>query len=180
MKKTTIAPRFANEGPRNGSLRFQIPNDSVAHRPIDATDLMILELLQQDARLDVKRIAALVHRSASPVHERIRKLEKAGYIKRYTALLNREKIGVPLLAVAQVRLSSHNSAIAAEFEEMVMGMQPVLLCLQMSGTCDFMLHIAAPDTRAYQRFLQDSLCAHPFVEHVETFFVLKECKGEVL
>jgi Lrp/AsnC family leucine-responsive transcriptional regulator len=144
---------------------------------LDPTDIEILNILQQDARLDIKQIASRVHKSASPVHERIRKLQEQGVIKRYVAVLDREKIGMPLLAIAQVTLANQTKATYLHFEEQVNKFPEVQLCLQLSGNCDFILHVAVPDTRAYQDFLMNRLCSQPSVINVQSCFVLKEVKA---
>lgn len=146
---------------------------------LDETDREILRVLQEDAHMNTRAIAARVHRSISPVHERIRRLEEDGFIKRYTAILNREKIGRPLLAVVQVRLSEQNAASTAAFVKAMDGFPSVILCIQLAGAFDFLLHVAAGDTGAYQRFI-DALCSVPFVAKIESHFVLRETKGDIV
>ena len=143
---------------------------------LDPTDIKILNLLQQDARLEIRQIAGLVHKSASPVHQRIRKLQEQGFIKGYVAVLDRVKIGRPLLAIAQVSLANQSKAMFLDFEEQVIQLPEVQLCLQLSGSCDFILHVAVADTLAYQDFLMNRLCSLQQVASVQTCFVLKECK----
>lgn len=135
-------------------------------------------MLQEDAHQNVRTIAARVHRSISPVHERIRRLEEQGFIKRYTAIIDRDKIGRPLLAVTQVRLSENTTESTSTFIKAMKSLPPVILCLQLTGAFDFLLHVAAGDTRAYQGFM-DALCSVRFVAKVETHFVLREAKGDV-
>src|SRR5258708_696529 len=103
------------------------------NKPLDQTDIKILNILQQDARLEIKQIADRVCKSSSPVHERIRKLQHQGYIKRYIAVLDREKIGRYLLAVAQVTLSNHTPESLSRFESRVNALTEVQLCLHLSG-----------------------------------------------
>lgn len=151
---------------------------AAAQKSLDDTDLSILRMLQEDAHMNVRDIAARVHRSISPVHERIRRLEDQGYIKRYTAILDREKIGRPLLAVTQVRLSEQTTVSTSTFIRAIKGFPAVILCLQLTGAYDFLLQVAIADTAAYQRFLE-ALCAVRFVATVESHFVLQEAKGDV-
>jgi len=143
---------------------------------LDETDIKILQLLQDDARLELKQIADRVHKSTSPVHERIRKLKDMGYIKRYVAILDREKIGMPVLVIAQVTLSTHTKTALNNFVEQVNQLPEVQLCLHLSGAADFILHVSVPDTPAYYNFLMDKLCEMQYVVNVRTSFVLKECK----
>src|SRR5258708_2938675 len=100
---------------------------------LDATDIKILKLLQQDARLEIKQIADKVHKSTSPVHERIRKLHDKGIIKGYIAILDREKIGKPVLVISQVSLTEHTKDALEAFETEVNKMPEVMQCLHLSG-----------------------------------------------
>jgi len=144
---------------------------------LDPTDIKILNLLQQDARLEIRQIAGLVHKSASPVHQRIRKLQEQGFIKGYVAVLDRVKIGMPLLAIVQVRLSTHTSEALQAFEKQAARLNEVQLCLHLSGVNDFILHVAVRHTLAYHDFLMQHICNQPNVAGVQTCFVLKECKN---
>jgi Lrp/AsnC family leucine-responsive transcriptional regulator len=145
-------------------------------RTLDPTDIKILNLLQQNARLELKEIAVKVHKSTSPVHERIRKLQEYGFIKRYVAILDREKIGRPLLAIVQVTLAVHTRLALLLFEEKMNRLPEVQLCLHLSGGFDFMVHVSIPDTQTFHDFLMNKLCNEQHVSRVETSFVLKECK----
>jgi len=144
---------------------------------LDPTDIKILNLLQQDARLNLQKISERVHKSTSSVNERISKLKEQGFIKRYVAILDPEKIGKHFLAITQVTLSVHTRAALTGFEEKIKEWPEVLLCLHLSGACDFILHIAVPDSSSYHDFLLDRLCIMEQVANVQTFIVLKECKS---
>jgi Lrp/AsnC family leucine-responsive transcriptional regulator len=144
---------------------------------LDATDLKILHLLQQDASLELSQLSARVFKSTSSVHERIRKLKDRGVIKGYVAVLDLEKTGRPFLAVIQVRLAAQTRAVFDEFTAQVAAMPEVVQCLQLSGVCDFMLQVAAADTQAYQCFLMDTLGRLENVANVQSSVVLKECKS---
>ena len=71
---------------------------------LDKTDIQILDLLQSDALLTNKELADKLGKSVTPVYERIRRLEKEGYITRYCAIVNRNKIGKTLVAFTNVQL----------------------------------------------------------------------------
>ena len=75
---------------------------------LDKTDLMILQALQNDAKISMKTLADTLHLSKTPVYERIRRLEKEGIIKRYVALVDPEKIGLPLVVYCNVSLAIHD------------------------------------------------------------------------
>jgi Lrp/AsnC family leucine-responsive transcriptional regulator len=146
------------------------------NRTLDPTDIKILNLLQQDATLELSQIASRVHKSTTPVFRRIRQLQQDGFIKRYVAILDREKIGKPLLAIVQVTLSDHSQAAMIRFVRHVNTLPEVQLCMQLSGVCDFILHIAQPGAQEYHHFLMNQVCSLPEVAHVQTSFVLQEFK----
>ena len=74
---------------------------------LDETDLAILKILQEDAYTTIKEIAAQLDLTTSPVHERVKRLKQQGYIQRYVALLNRNKLDYQLLAFSNVQLKEH-------------------------------------------------------------------------
>jgi len=145
-------------------------------RQLDDTDCKILRILQQDARQELSVIARQVFRSPSSVGERIRKLQEEGIIKRYIAIIDPKKIGQHLLAVTHVSLSVHTKETLNEFQRIAEGLPEVQLCLHLSGACDFILHIAVADTQTYYQVLMEKICSHAYVSHVDTSFVLNECK----
>lgn len=79
-------------------------------------DLKILNILQQDASIEVAKLAAMVHRPPNPIYERIRKLQEGGLIKKITAILDRQQVGLPVLVVLMVRLKEQNTERMTEFE----------------------------------------------------------------
>ncbi|WP_426582645.1 Lrp/AsnC family transcriptional regulator [Mucilaginibacter sp. R-33] len=143
----------------------------------DEIDIKLLGLLQQDASVDIAKLAKLVHRSANPVHERIKKLRQAGYIKAYIAVLDRALAGQPVLVIVHVKLKRQTQMLLGDFEQTVTRMTQVQFCLHVSGGWDFILHVTATTPQAYYVFLMERICGQPNVEHVESSFVMKECKS---
>jgi Lrp/AsnC family transcriptional regulator, leucine-responsive regulatory protein len=144
---------------------------------LDEIDKKILEILQQKGRLDVTRIARLVNKSAPPVHERIHKLEEAGFITGYVALLDRVMVGKPVLVITMVKLEKQGTPLMESFEQTVTAMPEIQFCLQVSGKWDFMLHVTAATPQDYYILLMEKLCKLPNVDHVESSFVLREVKS---
>ncbi|MDB5141644.1 MAG: AsnC family transcriptional regulator [Mucilaginibacter sp.] len=144
---------------------------------VDEIDLKIMQLLQENARLDVMEVVRRVHLTKTPVAKRIRKLQEAGYIRTYVALLDREKIGQPVLVVTHVKLEKQTTTQLDEFEAMAQIMPEVQFCLHVSGGWNFILHITAQTPQAYFTFLMEKLCSLTNVAHVESCFVMKECKS---
>jgi Lrp/AsnC family leucine-responsive transcriptional regulator len=146
-------------------------------RTLDKTDIQILNLLQQDARMELAVIARQVAKSPSSVSERIRKLQEQGVILGYVAVVDGEKVGKPLLAVTHVSLSVHTKTALNAFRQQASAIAEVGMCLHVSGPCDFILHIAVSGTEAYYQLLMEKICCNPKVSHVDTCFVLMACKA---
>ncbi len=143
----------------------------------DPLDLEILRLMQEDASLTIKEIAAKVYKSVATVHERIRKLKEEGYIKRIVAILDRKKINRGLIAFSQVLLNDHTAETLTTFEQEVSKFPEVMECFQMTGTFDFILRIATSDMDAYHEFYRNKLATLPNISTVQSFFVLSETKS---
>lgn len=139
---------------------------------IDDTDLAILRVLQENARVTIKEIAEQVHLSATPVHERIRRLERTGVIQQYVALLDRAKLGKGLMVICYVSLRQHNNTAGARFIESILAMNEVLECLTISGQFDFMLKVVAENMDAYYHFHVNKLSAMDNVGNVQSVFVM--------
>ena len=144
---------------------------------LDHTDKKILNLLQQDGRADVKQIAFKVHKSPPAAHERIRKLQEQGYIKRYIAVLDRRLVGRPTLMVTLVKLNCHSNVVLREFAAYMQAIPEVEVCMHLSGEFDFLIQINVRDAMEYEQFLDTQLCALPVVEKVQSSLVLKEVKN---
>ena len=108
---------------------------------LDQTDLKILRILQENAKLTTKEIADQLHLTASPVYERVRRLEKKGYIKNYVAILNKKKLNRPVTAICMVSLRYHNEGFIDTFERQIKELVEVQECYHMAGKVDFFLKI---------------------------------------
>ncbi|GAB2773950.1 Lrp/AsnC family transcriptional regulator [Rhabdobacter roseus] len=143
----------------------------------DATDRQLMKLLQQNAQLTIKEMAARVNLSVTPVHDRIRKLEKEGYIERYVCLLNRRKLGKNLLVYCNITLDKQRKESFEEFNEAVGQMPEVLECCVVSGSFDYLLKIVVDDVEAYNQFYQQNLSVLKSVLHISSFFVMSQVKS---
>ena len=117
---------------------------------LDKTDLQILRTLQENARLTTKELAARVSLSSTPVFERLKRLESGGYIKKYIAVLDAEKLNQGFVVFCSVKLRRLNRDIAAEFSRMIQGIPEVTECYNISGSYDYLLKIHAPNMKYYQ------------------------------
>ncbi|MDE5637918.1 MAG: Lrp/AsnC family transcriptional regulator, partial [Alistipes sp.] len=100
---------------------------------LDRTDIRILQTLQETARLTTKELAARVNLSTTPVFERLRRLERGGYIKKYVAVLDAGKLNRGFVVFCSVKLRRLNYDIAAEFTDIVRGIPEVTECYNISG-----------------------------------------------
>jgi DNA-binding Lrp family transcriptional regulator len=139
---------------------------------LDEIDLSILRLLQQNARMTVKELAENVHLSPTPVHERVKRMERSGVIKQYVALLDAAKVGKSLMVICYVSLQQHNKDAGSKFIQAILGMDEVLECLTISGQFDFMLKVVAENMDAYYNFHVNKLSAMDNVANVQSAFVM--------
>ncbi|MCD8302287.1 MAG: Lrp/AsnC family transcriptional regulator [Prevotellaceae bacterium] len=145
---------------------------------LDKTDLQILNTLQGNARLTMKELAAAVNLSTTPVFERFKRLERSGYIKKYVAVLDAQKLNQGFVVFCNVKLRRINRDIATDFVEHVRDIPQVVECYNVSGNYDFLLKVRARDMKQYQEFLLNVLGAIESVGHIESTFVMKEEKME--
>lgn len=143
---------------------------------LDKTDLKILKLLQENGRLTNKELASRVHLSVTPVYERLRRLENEGYIKKYVALLDADKLNRGFIVFCNVKLARLNRDLANEFTSRIMDIPEVTECYNISGSYDYMLKIHAPDMRYYQEFILNVLGAMTNLNSIESVFVMSLIK----
>ena len=148
---------------------------------LDRTDRVILRALQRDGRLPVVALAEAVGLSATPCQRRVRRLEEAGVIQRYAAVLDPAAVGLPLQAFVLVALSSHAEEVVKGFQAALAARPEVLAAYAMSGEMDYLLHIVAADFEAYADFALRALLRMPGVKETKSSFVLQALKppGEV-
>ena len=147
---------------------------------LDRLDRAILARLQTDGRETHEAIGAQVGLSASAVLRRIRRLEEAGVIDRYVALLRPEALGLGLSAYVNVRLEKRAEHAKRnpmdEFRASVQGWPEVVECVALTGEMDYLLHLVVQDMSAYSRFMMDTLLRHPSVQDCKTSFVMDRVK----
>lgn len=145
---------------------------------IDEKDKEILRVLQHEARLTNKELAAKVHLSNTPTYERVKRLERTGYIKQYATILDAHKLNKGFTVFCSVKLRQLNTERALAFCQMVRDIPEVTECYNISGSFDYMLRIQSPDMRYYQQFLLNVLGRHDNIASLESTFVMEEVKHE--
>jgi Lrp/AsnC family leucine-responsive transcriptional regulator len=143
---------------------------------LDETDLQILKTLQKNAKLTTKELADAVHLTPTPVFERQKRLERKGYIKKYVAVLDPEKMGLGLLVFCKVKLLQINHEIADAFIRRIMRIPEVTECYNISGAYDYLLKVRARDMKQYQEFVLTKLGDIENVSSIESTFVMSEVK----
>ncbi|MBR6182833.1 MAG: Lrp/AsnC family transcriptional regulator [Prevotella sp.] len=143
---------------------------------LDQIDLQILKTLQRNAKLTTKELADIVHLTPTPVFERQKRLERIGYIKKYVAILDPEKLDRGLLVFCKVKLKQINSEIANSFVRRIQYIPEVTECYNTSGTYDYLLKVRARDMKQYQEFLLTKLGDIDSVAAIESMFVMSEVK----
>lgn len=144
--------------------------------PLDDADRRILRVLQREGRIAVTALAEQVGLSPTPVLRRVKRLEEAGVIARYAAVLDPARVGLPIQAFIQVGLSSHAEEVVAAFHKALSAREEVLAAWAMSGDMDYMLHVVAADFDAYAEFALKALLRMPGVKETKSAFVLTALK----
>lgn len=143
---------------------------------LDATDISILRQLQENARLTTKELAAKVNLSTTPVFERLKRLEREGYIKKYVAVLDADKLGQGFVVFCSVKLRQMGKDIANDFVAKVRNIPQVTECYNISGEFDYLLKIHSPDMKYYNEFLINVLGTIDSLGSVQSSFVMNEIK----
>lgn len=143
---------------------------------LDLIDIKLLKLLQKNSRLTTKELSMEVGLSISPVYERVKRLESEGYIEKYVAILNPEKLNLGLVAFVSVKLTKQSQEGAEEFIRTVDGLPEVVQCFSVAGRFDFLMQVYVTDMNHYRTFVLDVLGAIKSIGNIETTFVLAKVK----
>lgn len=147
-----------------------------ADQPLDTTDRKILAVLQEDGRISLSDLAARVALSPSPCLRRIRRLERAGIIARYVAVLDQAKVGLPVSVFVSIKLESQRVEALERFKKAIGKWPEVLECYLMTGPRDYLLRIVVADLAAYEQFLKQKLTRVDGVSSIESSFALEQAK----
>ncbi len=150
-------------------VKVKSPADDVS---LDSKDLAILSLLQTNARMTVKEISQKMHLSATPVHERIKRMEANGVIKQYATLLDHTKVKKSLIVICYVSLKEHNKNAGNKFIKTIQALNEVTECYNISGEFDFMLKVICEDMNTYYDFHVNKLSQIENMGHVQSVFVM--------
>ena len=122
--------------------------------------------------------AAQVSLSSTPVFERLKRLEREGYIKKYIAVLDADKLNQGFVVFCNVKLRRMNKDIAMEFTRIIQNIPEVTECYNISGSYDYLLKIHAPNMKYYQEFIINVLGTIDSLGSLESMFVMDEVKHD--
>ena len=143
---------------------------------IDRHDLALLDALQRSGDATNATLGEAVHLSASQVSRRLQRLQEAGLITGYTALLDPAALGLDVIAFAHVVLERHGGVRTEAFEEGVAALPEVLECFSVSGNADYVLRIVAPDLAAFSELMMKRVLRLPGVAHIKSNIALQKVK----
>jgi Lrp/AsnC family transcriptional regulator len=136
-------------------------------------------LLAADASLSLAEIADRVGLTPTPCWKRIRRMEREGIILRRVAVLDADKIGLPVSAFVAVETADHSSGWLQRFAEVITGMEEIVDAWRMSGDVDYLLHVVVPDIAAYDGFYRRLIAAVP-LRNVTSRFAMERMKSAPL
>ncbi len=145
---------------------------------IDAIDKRIIQMLQKDGKMKIKELAHELNMTNTPVFDRIKRLERDGFIKGYSTIVDKEKLGYHLVAFCSVTLERHHKEYLNQFVTDVKSLQEVFECYHIAGMFDYLLKIYVKDMVDYQVFITQKLASLPNIGRVQSSFVMTEVKNE--
>lgn len=143
---------------------------------IDLIDIRILDQLQQDNTVSTAELAERVGLSASPCWRRVKRLQEIGVIRRQTAQLDREKLGLHFVVYVYVKLARSSRDALEQFEADVQHWPEVVLCELMTGASDFLIKVVTEDVRSFDRFLRERLLSEAVVADTQSRIVVRTVK----
>lgn len=143
---------------------------------LDSTDLKILDFLQEDANLTAKELSAKLSLSSTPIYERIKKMEKAGVIKKYVALLDPEKLNRQLMVFINITIKEHNHNQRQKFLKRILELEEVTELYHTSGACDFVAKVRFENIKDYRDFLVNKVAPIENIADIDSQIVLDEIK----
>lgn len=144
---------------------------------LDAIDIKILDLLQDDGRVTIKKISEVLNLSTTPIFERIKKLEKGGYIKNYATLLNHRKLDLKQVVFIELTLKEHSRSYIEKFANEIKLFPEVLECYRVTGSFDFLIKILVKNIESYENFILTKLSLLSNLGNVQSHIALSEAKN---
>lgn len=143
---------------------------------LDKTNLKIMGLLQENCKISIKELAEKLNLSTTPVFERVKRLEKEGYIEKYTALINERKIGLKQTIFIGISLKGHTRSYLKKFSNQIQKFPEIVEAYQVAGNFDFLLKIVLEDIDAYEKFVQTKLSLISDIRKVHSYIAIRKEK----
>lgn len=143
---------------------------------LDKIDTQILSILQNNSNRTTKSIAKELGMTTSPIFERIKKLEKEGFIKKYVAVLDQKKLGLKLKVFIGITLQGHTRSFLEKFVKEINNFPEVVECHRVSGNYDYLLKLIVDDIEAYETFIISKLTLLPYLGNVQSLITLSTGK----
>ena len=144
---------------------------------LDNIDLKLIDLLQKDSKQTSKQLSLQLKLSVTAVYERVKKLEKGKVIKKYVALIDRDKIDRSFLVFCHIKLIQHTKAYVTNFEKEISQLSEVAECFHVSGDYDYILKIYVKDMESYRNFMISKLTAIKHIGSTHSIFTIGEVKN---
>jgi Lrp/AsnC family transcriptional regulator len=145
-------------------------------KDLDGIDRAILRLIADDSTLSLGDIAEKVGLTQTPCWKRLKRMEQDGIIRKRVAVLDPDKIGLPVSVFVAVETADHSSEWLARFAAVVQSTPEVVDAWRMSGDVDYLLHVVVPDIAAYDTFYRKLIAAVP-LRNVTSRFAMERMKN---
>ena len=144
---------------------------------LDSIDMKILKILQDTGKITNIQLSQEIGLSPAPTLERVKKLEHAGIIKSYHALLDPGKVGLGFTALIQVSLTRQKDNAIRNFTSQVAKITEIVECLQVTGTFDYQLKVTVRDIPSFEKLIGEKLSKIEEIGQMQTMVVLSEIKS---
>lgn len=143
----------------------------------DNIDKRILDYLQSDSKITTKELSVHLNLSNTAIYERVKKLEKNGVIKKYVALVDKEKINKSFVVFCQLKLIQHSQQYVNKFEKEIVKFEEVLECFNIGGEYDYILKVVVENMKSYRIFLNNKLTRLDHISSTHSTFIMNEVKN---
>jgi Lrp/AsnC family leucine-responsive transcriptional regulator len=143
---------------------------------IDAIDLKILHIMQEDGRISNIQLSNQIGLSPAPTLERVKKLENAGLIKSYHAVLDNDLLGLGINAMIQISLARQINNAIQNFKKQVLKIDEITECYQVTGTADYILKVTVKDMPAFEKLIAEKLSRIEEIGQMQTMMILSTIK----
>ncbi|PKH51248.1 AsnC family transcriptional regulator [Tenacibaculum sp. Bg11-29] len=145
---------------------------------LDIIDLQLINELQTDGKQSIKQLSQKVNLSITPTHERIKKIEANGIIKKYVAIVDPELIDRSLIVYCQITLLKHQDAAFKEFEKYINSLDEIMDVSYIAGGYDFLLKVIVKDIKEYEYFILHKMSQLKIISNIQSSFVIRQLKNE--